>query len=131
MEVVNREEMKKEILPGRTLQKAVGKGSAIVSEKMTVGFARYSAEAGPMQPHNHAEETVLVLDADNGWVRYGEGPEKLDTKVPVKRGTVLHFAPLEWHVFEYGKGGYVDAVFIYGQVDNIRPEEILAAAAKA
>ena len=36
----------------------------------------------------------------------------------------LHFPELEWHVFEWDEGGYVDALFIYGQVDNIRPDQI-------
>ena len=38
----------------------------------------------------------------------------------------MHFPPLEWHVFGYKDGGYLDALCIYGQVTNIRPEEIQA-----
>jgi hypothetical protein len=38
---------------------------------------------------------------------------------------ILHIPPLEWHVFEYDKGGYLDLVFIYGQVDQIRPEDMV------
>jgi hypothetical protein len=37
---------------------------------------------------------------------------------------VLHFPELEWHVFGCGARGYVDALFIYGQVTNIRPDKI-------
>ncbi|WP_256364494.1 hypothetical protein [Paenibacillus sp. 32O-W] len=38
---------------------------------------------------------------------------------------ILHFPELEWYVFEYDEVGYVDIVFIYGQVTRIRPEEIV------
>ena len=41
-------------------------------------------------------------------------------------GDLIHFPPLEWHVFGYKEGGYLDALCIYGQVTNIRPEEIQA-----
>ena len=33
----------------------------------------------------------------------------------------LHTPELEWHVFEYDPGGYVDVIFYYAQVDNIFP----------
>lgn len=112
-------------LPGRQIQNCVGRNGIIKSEKMTVGFARYAPECGPMEPHHHAEETVYILDAKNGWVRYGNSKDNLDKKVDLEAGVSLHFEELEWHVFEYGEGGYIDALVIYGQVDNIRPEEIL------
>ena len=38
---------------------------------------------------------------------------------------VMHFQELEWHVFGYEDGGYLGALCIYGQVDNMRPEDIL------
>ena len=37
----------------------------------------------------------------------------------------MHCKEWEWHVFGYEEGGYLDALCIYGQVDNIRPEDIL------
>lgn len=124
MKIVYREDLKQEMLAGRIIQKAVGKDSVVDSKKMTVGYASYSAVSGPMEPHNHAEETVVVLDAVDGWVRTGPSKDCLNEKYPLKKGTVMHFEELEWHVFEYGEGGSVDIVFIYGQVDNIRPEQI-------
>ena len=42
----------------------------------------------------------------------------------LQKGDLLNFPPLEWHVFRYREGGYLDALCIYGQVTNIRPEEI-------
>ncbi len=124
MDFMHRSELPEERLPGRIIQKAVGKGAASPSQKMTVGFARYSAESGPMEPHHHAEETVYIIDARDGWLRYGPAKDRLDKKVTLEAGMVLHAPELEWHVFEYAEGGFVDIVFIYGQVENIRPEEI-------
>ena len=126
MNLLRRSEIKKEFLPGRMLQKSVGRDSASSSEKMTVCFARYSAESGPMEPHNHAEETVYIIDADKGWVRIGPSKENLPEKIMLEPGMTLHFPELEWHVFEFASGGFIDALCIYGQVDNIRPEQILA-----
>lgn len=126
MKVLRRSDLQEERLPGRVLQKAIGRQSASASEKMTVCFARYAAESGPMEPHNHAEETVYIIDAKNGWVRTGPSKDDLPIKVDLFAGTSLHFDELEWHVFEFGEGGFIDALCIYGQVDNIRPEEIAA-----
>ncbi|MHB1006108.1 MAG: cupin domain-containing protein [Chloroflexota bacterium] len=124
MEIVRRAEIDAQRLPGRAVQKAVGKDGVVRSGKMTVGFARYDPEAGPMAPHQHAEETVYIVDARDGWVRHGLARDQLGVPVTLEAGTVLHFPDLEWHVFEFGPGGFVDAMFIYGQVDNIRPEEM-------
>lgn len=122
--VLQREELPSEVLPGRLLQRAIGKASASSSGKMTVAFCRYAAESGRMQPHHHAEETIYIIDARDGWVRYGPNSSQIESKVAVRAGTILHFPALEWHVFEYADGGFIDAVCIYGQVDNIRPEDM-------
>lgn len=126
MRVLQRDELPEEPLPGRVLQRAIGKNSASASGKMTVSFCRYSKESGPMEPHHHAEETVYIIDAKDGWIRKGPSKDNLNETVPVRKGTILHFDELEWHVFEYGEGGFIDAACIYGQVDNIRPEDIQA-----
>lgn len=125
MRVLHRNEIAKEALPGRVLQRAIGKGAASDSGKMTIAFAHYSAESGPMEPHQHAEETVYIIAAKDGWIRKGPSKTDLPEKVLVSAGTVLHFAEMEWHVFEHAAGGFIDALCIYGQVDNIRPEDIL------
>ena len=44
--------------------------------------------------------------------------------ITLEAGMTLHFPPLEWHVFEFKPGGHVDIIFFYGQVDQIRPEEM-------
>lgn len=123
MRVIRREKLNQVMLPGRRIQKAVGKDGLFDSSKMTVGFARYSVESGAMEPHQHAEEVCYILSAHKGWVRYGPTPDHLGEPVALETGMLLHNPPLEWHVFEYGEGGHVDIIFVYGQVDNIRPEE--------
>lgn len=123
MKLIRRDDIKQDILPGRVIQSAVGRNSAISSEKMTVGFGHYSAESGPMQPHHHAEETVVVLDAKDAYVLYGPEEDQLTCRAEMLPGSVFLFEEMEWHVFRYEKGGFVDIMFIYGQVDNIRPEQ--------
>ena len=126
MELIKREDLQKEFLPGRIIQKAVGKDAVSSSSKMTMGFAQYSDQSGPMEPHHHAEEIVYILSTKDGWVRMGDSPDQLGRPVELEAGMTLHFPPLEWHVFEFRPGGHVDIIFFYGQVDNIRPEEILS-----
>ena len=124
MRLIKREELQKEYLPGRVIQKAVGKDAASPSGRITMGFARYSQESGPMEPHQHAEEVVFILSARQGFVRLGSSAEELGERMVLEDGMTLHFPSLEWHVFEFDPGGHVDILFIYGQVDNIRPEEM-------
>ena len=124
MKIINRNDLPKEFLPGRMIQKAVGKGTFSESGKMTMGYALYSDKSGPMEPHHHAEEIVHIISSENGWVRKGSHKDKLGDAIPLEAGMTLHFPPLEWHVFEFEPGGHVDIIFFYGQVDNIRPEEM-------
>ena len=111
-------------LPGRGIRRFVGRDSALGSEEMTVGTALYADEFGPMEPHNHAEETVYVLDADRAWVRWGPAPDDLPQRIDLEAGVVINTPALEWHVFEWEPGGHVELLFIYGQVDDIRPEDM-------
>ena len=74
MDFKRRNEIGENRLPGRVVQNGVGRNSAVASEKMTVSYCTYSAESGPMAPHNHAEETVVVLDCKDAYVKYGSGP---------------------------------------------------------
>jgi len=114
MKFFYRDELSKETIPGRIIQKAVGKGGVSSSQKMTVGFARYCTEAGVMEPHHHAEETMYIINAKDGWIRYGPEKDKLDNKINLELGMVLHAPELEWHVFEHDESGYIDIIFIYG-----------------
>jgi hypothetical protein len=124
MKIILRDELEKQYLPGRIIQKATGRDSYSPSSKITMGFAHYSEESGPMEPHQHAEEVVYVTGVKDGWVRYGPEKNQLSDRIPLVEGMILHNPPLEWHVFGYDPGGYVDIIFIYGQVDQIRPEEM-------
>jgi hypothetical protein len=123
--IIKREELKREKLPGRIIQDAVGKDACSRSTRMTMGFGLYSEESGPMEPHQHAEEIIYILSAKDSWVRHGSSRDQLGSPIPLQSGMTLHFPELEWHVFEYDEGGHVDLIFFYGQVDNIRPEEIM------
>jgi hypothetical protein len=119
MKLFRREEIPKNKLPGRTLQIAMGKEAVSKSGAMMVGFAHYSAESGPMEPHQHVEEAIYVLKADKGWFRFGPSKDKLGDPVHLESGMILHFPPWEWHVFEYAEKGSIDILFMYSQVDNL------------
>jgi hypothetical protein len=123
MRLFRREEIPKTELPGRILQIAVGKEAKSRSGEVMVGFAHYSAESGPMEPHQHVEEVIYVINAYRGWFRYGSSKEQLSDPVHLESGMILHFPPLECHVFEYDENGYVDILFVYGQVENIYPQK--------
>ena len=128
MDLIRREQVPTQRLPGRVIQSVLGKGAHVPSARMTVGFARYAAESGPMQPHQHAEETLFVIATRDGWVRFGDDPARLGAEVPLETGMVLHFPELEWHQFGFRGDGFVDVLFCYGQVDYIRPEDISGSA---
>jgi len=124
MRLIRRQDLEEVQLPGRIIQRAVGKDGLSRSTRMTVGFARHSGTTGH-EPHHHAEEFVYILSAQDSRVRYGPSPDHLGSPLAVETGMMLHFPDLEWHVFDIGPGGYVDALFFYGQVDNIRPEDTI------
>ncbi len=124
MEIIARRELQEHRLPGRIIQKAVGKDARSRSSRMTMGFGRYSKENGPMEAHQHAEEICYVVGCCNAWVRFGVAKDELDQKTDLEPEMTLHIPELEWHVFEYAEDGFLDIIFFYGQVDHIRPEEI-------
>lgn len=123
MRSVHRSDTPIDPLPGRGLRRFVGRNSALDSGEMTVGTALYTDEFGSMEPHHHAEETVYVLDADRAWVRWGPGKDDLPNRIDLEPGVVVNTPAWEWHVFEWEPGGHLEILFIYGQVDNIRPED--------
>jgi len=125
MKIIERGKLAESRLPGRIIQKAVGKDGLSRSGKMTMGFGRYSPESGPMEPHQHAEEIGYVIDCRKAWVRYGGSKDDLKEKTDLVPGMTLHVPEMEWHVFESADDGFLDILFFYGQVDNIRPEEIV------
>jgi len=110
MNLVIRRQVPIRPLPGRGIQLVAGKeNAASPSNAITMGFAHYSVEYGPMSPHRHAEEVVFVLDSDRSYVRYGGLGERL----PLERDMLLHFPENEWHVFEYEEGGHLTIAFFY------------------
>lgn len=123
MEFIDRDEVPVAHLPGRDIQRVVGKAASLESRKMTVGIARYGLGREVMQPHQHAEETVFVIDAHHARVRYGPTSDDLPCRIDLKPGLTLHIPEWEWHIFEWDDDGYAYCLVIYGQVDNIRPED--------
>lgn len=123
MNFVNKNRIKVDALPGRGLIRGVGKNSCFDSDKMTVGYALYKKDYGAMEPHAHAEETVIITKAENGYVSWGNEKDHLPHAVKLEEGMILHIPENEWHVFHYDEGGYIEIIFIYGQSDNCRPED--------
>lgn len=117
MEIIVRKNIEENLLPGRFMQKVVGPqkdGYLSESKIFNIGYCRYCAEAGPMAPHMHAEETVQVLSSDRAWVRFGPTENDLPNKIMLEKDMTLHIPAREWHVFEYEEGGSLEILFIYG-----------------
>ena len=123
MNYVNKNTLAVDALPGRGLIRVIGKNSCFNSNHMTVGYALYCAEYGEMEPHKHAEETVVITKAANGYVSWGDAKDHMQKTIQLEEGMVLHIPENEWHVFHYDEGGSVEIIFIYGQSDNLRPED--------
>ena len=121
MKLVQRDQVSERELPGRVIQLVVGQeDAASPSNVMTMGYAHYSAESGPMAPHRHAEEIVVVTGSDRGYTRcggFGAAPNELGERIRLEVGDILHFPKGEWHVFEFEQGGMVDIIFFYSQSD--------------
>lgn len=113
MKYFYRNEIPKARLPGRLIQRAIGSESFSPSDNLTIGFAHYSVESGPMEPHKHSEEFIYVLDCQDGWAEYGPEKERLPNRVNLSQGTILHIPQGEWHAIRYADGGFVDIVFVY------------------
>ena len=65
-----------------------------------------------------------MLNADRAWVRWGPSRAELTERIDLEPGVAINTPALEWHVFEWEPGGHVELLFIYGQVDHIRPEDM-------
>jgi hypothetical protein len=117
MKLVNRKDITKKPLPGRVIQLVTGQSGAVSqSDVITMGFARYSAESGPMDPHRHVEEIVYILESEAGYTRhggFGDTPNELGARIALEPGMTLHFPAKEWHVFEFDEGGHVEIIFFY------------------
>lgn len=111
MRVIYRNELKEDLLPGRFMQKVVGNaenGYLSHSNIFNIGYCKYCAEAGRMEPHMHAEETVQILSSDRAWVCFGPEKDNLPNKILLEKDMTLHIPEGEWHVFEYEDGGSLE-----------------------
>lgn len=123
MKYVKKQELAIDALPGRGLLRAIGKDSYFASDQMSVGYALYQADYGMMEPHQHAEETVIITKAKKGWVSWGAAKEQLTQTMRLEEGMILHIPDKEWHAFTYEEGGFVEIIFIYSGTANVRPED--------
>jgi mannose-6-phosphate isomerase-like protein (cupin superfamily) len=124
MKIIQRSDYQRTELPGRDIWKVVGKESYSESKKITFGFARFSHEQGQPEPHHHAEEICYVLKCKGAFVHFGPTSDTLGELHPLENEMTLHIPEMEWHQFVCEESGYLEIIFVYGQVDNIRPEEI-------
>jgi len=124
MKIIRRSDCQLSELPGRNIWKVVGKESYSESKKISFGFACFSYTIGLPEPHHHAEEICYVLRSEKAFVRFGQASDSLGDLHPLEDGMSLHIPELEWHQFVCEDGGFLEIIFIYGQVENIRPEEI-------
>jgi hypothetical protein len=125
MKIIRKSDCQISELPGRNIWKVIGKESFSESKKISFGFARFSHVLGLPEPHHHAEEICYVLKSEKAFVRFGSAIDSLGDLHPLNGGMTMHIPELEWHQFVCEDGGYLEIIFIYGQVDNIRPEEII------
>lgn len=95
MSLVTREQVGSVRLPGRTIQSAVGKNAFSDSRALLVGFAHHSAESRPLEPHQHAEEVMHILDAGRGWVCFVPAKYELGERIAQEAGTGRQNPPLE------------------------------------
>ncbi len=115
MKCFYRNEIPKASLPGRLIQRAVGPDSFSPSSDLTIGFAHYSVESGPMELHKHTEEVIYVIDCHDGWVEYGPEKNTLPSRLNLAPGVILHIPENEWHAIRYAEGGFVDILFSYAK----------------
>jgi quercetin dioxygenase-like cupin family protein len=108
-----RDDVQRDALPGRVRQVALGRVAHARSENMTIGFARISADAGPMEAHAHGEEGIYVLAAKDGWVKWGPEEDQLTERLDLAAGMVLQAPAGEWHLFGCEDGGFIDTLFVF------------------
>ncbi len=117
MELIVRKDVPEQLLPGRFMQKIVGKtedGYLSDSRILNIGYCRYCAEAVPHgAPHaRRGDGADPLLRQSLGALRAQQGrPAQQD---PVGKGHDAPYPPREWHVFEYEEGGSLEILFIYG-----------------
>lgn len=117
MEIITRREVPENKLLGGFMQKAVGRsGDDYFSNSsiFNIDYCRYCAEAGPMEPHMHAEETVQILDTDRAFARFGVEKRHLPNKIYLQKDITLDIPEREWYIFEYDEESSLEILFKYG-----------------
>jgi len=124
MNILKKTDIKTVVLPGCCVHRAIGNNAMLSSNAMSLGWAKFVGEYGPMEPHHHAEDGMVVVDSKNSYIRFGPAKDQLGERIPLEKDMVLQMPAGEWHVFEYDEGGYVEILYFYGQPDNTVPVQI-------
>ena len=106
----------------RTIYGMIEKGGIFQSPNMMMGFARFDKNLGEMIPHVHPEEGMFVIDCANAFARFGASEDSMGGRTAIKPGMIMWAAEGEWHVFEFGEGGFLDIVFCLPVGEIVRPE---------
>ena len=94
MDFIKRDDIKKNALPGRVVQNAVGHNSAVLSEKMTVSFfAITPPKAVPWSPTTTPRNRWWCCPCKDAYVKWGSGKDSLEHTVELHEGDLMHFPP--------------------------------------
>ena len=94
--------------PGRIQQRAVATDMAENTSHVFAGFATFSYKYGRMATHRHYNEYMIVIDAKDAVVAYGNDLNDLKSE-PLCAGQIIRPVAGEWHRFDFTSDeGYVD-----------------------
>lgn len=116
MKIIKKEEAPAKKLQGRYATRIVGKTDDYYyrSDKMHFGHCLYIEDAGEMEPHAHAEECMYILDCRDARIYSGPAEDDMPEQAELAPGMVISMPAGEWHVFRYGRGGFVEILYCYG-----------------
>ena len=119
MQIINRKDIPGKVFPGRTRWPAFGSEEAAFQiDDASVGFARFSLEAGPMEPHKHENEILYVLDCKDAFMLYGDTKD-VQSKQPLQVGDIFRMKEGEWHCFSFeNQEGYLEMITFYATADR-------------
>lgn len=104
---------------GRTVYAVFEEAGKLCSENLVMGFARFDSA---MDPHQHVEECMYVVDCYQAYARCGESKDTLGERHAIQPGMFMWADQDEWHVFEFEDGGFMDIIFCLPRQSFVRPE---------
>jgi hypothetical protein len=112
VDILDRGDLEVKRLQGSEIQKAVGAGGLVDSQRFQAGFARYSGQSGQSDARQTVEEIVYVVDSKDGWVQSGPSSDQLEARITVQPGWLLHCHSGEWIRFGYDPDGYLEILYV-------------------